>query len=652
MKLETKSVFELLKYHFNIPNFQRGFRWEEQNVTDLLEDLQEYRELYLKYREAKLKNDNDTNHNECSEFYCLQPIVVKRNDRLSKDKGYTIYDVIDGQQRLTTLFLILATYAQEDARDIFEDKPMELFSLSFDRGLEDYLKNKQYVTDKTLCMTNINAFFIQKAYETIITWSTKTQNSHRKVVRALLGDEETLDKFITKVIWYDLSDSPESSIEVFTRLNKGKIGLTDAELIKALLFECDKYVNQESRKKDVIKMASEWEYMEKCLHNDYFWGFIAPEDYNPSSRISLVLHKVARGLNRDIAEIKEKSFSEQKDKFDYHVIDAFLKIRSKANANQEDAANKVFPVDELWSKIQEAFSVLQNWYKDREVYHLIGYLTIFSQSGHGLIDDLFDEYQKKNKTKTDFKKYLRQKVSEIISFATPLDKLLYGKHNSELYKILLLLNIHTMITNNKENALYPFKKQRDLGIKSLEHIHPQNLDDDIDESPKCFEEKVKPWTSNKLLLLQTTQGQDGKLLISQLASEDKELLEKLVEQGVVYYQSHFQAIKEMIGHVDRIFRDFIELEVEEMHSIRNLALISKEDNSALQNGFLDEKKAKIKELCSNSGKYIPLCTRMVFDKEFSRSVNMRFWDKEDRDGYYAEIKRVYDFYMTQKTSAQ
>ena len=406
MKLETKSVFDLLEYHFNIPNFQRGFRWEERNVIDLLEDLQEYRELYQKYRDAKLEKDKDTNHIECSEFYCLQPIVVKRNDQLSKDKGYTIYDVIDGQQRLTTLFLILATYAQ-DVNYIFDDT-LKLFSISFDRGLEDYLKKRQYEKDTTLCKVNINAFFIKKAYETIITWSKNSLNDHKKVVWALLGEEKTpMTRFITKVIWYDLSSdsnesSNESSIEVFTRLNKGKIGLTDAELIKALLFECDKYVNQESRKKDVIKMASEWEYMEKSLHNDYFWGFIAPDGYNPSSRISLVLHKVARELNRAIAEIREKNFSEQKDQFDYHVIDTFLKIRSKSNANQEDAANKVFPVDELWAKIQEAFSVLQNWYNDREIYHLIGYLTIFSKSlpksGHDLIDELFDEYQKQNKT--------------------------------------------------------------------------------------------------------------------------------------------------------------------------------------------------------------------------------------------------------------
>ena len=38
-KIELKSVRELLGMKFFIPNYQRGYRWTEQQVLDLLNDI-------------------------------------------------------------------------------------------------------------------------------------------------------------------------------------------------------------------------------------------------------------------------------------------------------------------------------------------------------------------------------------------------------------------------------------------------------------------------------------------------------------------------------------------------------------------------------------------------------------------------------------
>lgn len=73
--LETKFVADI-RGSFYIPSYQRGYRWSETEVVRLLDDI---------YQNGK-KN------------YCLQPVVVrKKEDR---------YELIDGQQRLTTLYLI------------------------------------------------------------------------------------------------------------------------------------------------------------------------------------------------------------------------------------------------------------------------------------------------------------------------------------------------------------------------------------------------------------------------------------------------------------------------------------------------------------------------------------------------------------------
>ena len=104
-KIELKSVNELLGMKFFIPSYQRGYRWTNQQVRDLLNDIWEF----------SLKKKQE------SEFYCLQPLVVKRkeDDILGRIKeAKTIeevesllkgsWEVIDGQQRLTTIFIVLS----------------------------------------------------------------------------------------------------------------------------------------------------------------------------------------------------------------------------------------------------------------------------------------------------------------------------------------------------------------------------------------------------------------------------------------------------------------------------------------------------------------------------------------------------------------
>lgn len=75
------------QYHFVIPSFQRGYRWEEKQVIDLLEDIKQF------------ANDDNVK----SDSYFLQPVVVKS----CKYNGIDVYEVLDGQQRLTTLLLVL-----------------------------------------------------------------------------------------------------------------------------------------------------------------------------------------------------------------------------------------------------------------------------------------------------------------------------------------------------------------------------------------------------------------------------------------------------------------------------------------------------------------------------------------------------------------
>ena len=84
--ISIKPINELLQYNFFIPSYQRGYRWTEKQVTDLLEDINDFIPKEIPNSDEKT-------------WYCLQPIVVKKKD--------DYWDVIDGQQRLTTIYLII-----------------------------------------------------------------------------------------------------------------------------------------------------------------------------------------------------------------------------------------------------------------------------------------------------------------------------------------------------------------------------------------------------------------------------------------------------------------------------------------------------------------------------------------------------------------
>jgi len=87
MALSLKPVNDLLGEKFFIPAYQRGYRWTPRQVTDLLEDI------------LTFQSESDGSKKET--FYCLQPVVV-----MQRQEGD--WELIDGQQRLTTLFLVLA----------------------------------------------------------------------------------------------------------------------------------------------------------------------------------------------------------------------------------------------------------------------------------------------------------------------------------------------------------------------------------------------------------------------------------------------------------------------------------------------------------------------------------------------------------------
>ena len=264
--IQLRNLYSLSGMKFFIPDYQRGYRWTESEVTKMLDDFKEFYKHML---------DGGGN---IGEFYCLQPIVVKKN---SDVQGY---EVIDGQQRLTTLYIILK-YLENVRKVNYEE--FEMFSIQYQTRLEFDSKNfLENISDKNIDESReyIDFFYMKKVYDKISVWFDKPENKGYKkhITDALLSHNIITGTEIDnapniRVIWYELNDDAES-IDIFTRLNIGKIPLTNAELIKALLLRRGNFSVAEASMRQ-LQISSEWNRMEQRLQEDSLWYFICPSSW-------------------------------------------------------------------------------------------------------------------------------------------------------------------------------------------------------------------------------------------------------------------------------------------------------------------------------------------------------------------------------------
>jgi len=555
--ISIKTINDLLKSNFFIPSYQRGYRWTEQQVTDLLNDINEF-------SPKEIPNTNEKT------WYCLQPIVVKQKDENE-------WNVIDGQQRLTTTFLILHYLNQ----GYIANRQKKLFGLKYEtrENSADYLQKE--LNGETINDTNIDYYFISSAYKTVCDWF-KSKGEQFDV-----NTFESKFNFSTKVIWYETSTN-DDSIDIFTRINSGKIPLTNAELIKALFLNSSNFAKADSEKLRLkqLEIASEWDRIEYALQDDSFWYFINKNENNLATRIEFIFNLMSDKPSDD----KYSTF---------HYFNEKFKTKSEKEINDN------------WQEIKKYFQTIEEWYNDRELYHKIGYLIAVGTDIKLIIQ------QKDNKRKTEFRNWLENQITKVIVNNKAIDELEYGEDNPQLIKILLLHNVIATLNSEDISLKFPFDKYKDKknGGWSLEHIHAQNSDDitEIDD----FEEWLK------VIDIDILTGEIKAEINNFNNDKQKEKVSSLVEK-----------ISSLFGEPD-------------IHSIENMALLSKNDNSKLNNGLFPVKRKRIIELEKN-GAFIPIATKKVFQKYFDGCTKqLSKWEEKDRNSYLNDIKENLKNYLRQ-----
>lgn len=602
------SISEILDKQFFVPHYQRGYRWTEQQVTQLLDDI----DTFIPKEIAGKTNEKT--------FYCLQPVVVRLlNEDLKNDHGLQgeWFEVIDGQQRLTTIFLILQYINQ---KWLGEEK-ISQFKLFY----ETRPSSAQFLT--ILKVNTNNTVDIDKSYIDYYHMSTalKTINLWRQTYEIKKGKALNTANFqsklfeFSKIIWYVVSAEEKNSRALFERLNLGKIPLTNAELTKALFLSSDSFaeLTREERKIKQYEIARLWDEMEhKLSETDLkFWSFITNKnrcDYE--TKIDLIL---------DLISKKDDGIKDP-----LYTFLSFTKSQNGRSLNQ------------IWENIEQFYFTLLEWYNNKDFYHKIGYLIAAKQFASFKNIELH-ELVKSSLTLP--KEKFEQKIDDLIrdSVRFELSELRYKDHPNQIFNLLLLFNVETNRTTDAISEFYPFKQHKGT-VWSLEHIHARNSEN-FDKNKR---EPWQVWLDYHLPLLIEVDT-------SNLSAINNEDVKKLVEDIRRYNNpqltwEHFDNLFRRVNDLLSINKESLDRDCE---GLVNLALLSQPDNAALNNSVFEVKRREILRL-DKKGSFIPVCTRRVFMKYYndSNADNQQFfWSEKDRDNYLKSLKEKLELYLTKHT---
>ena len=560
-KTRLRKIRHLYRERFFIPFYQRGYKWTKTEVNLLLTDICDH---------------------PADQRYCLQPIVIVKMGES--------WEVIDGQQRLTTIHLILK-FLEHDGLQLeyarrtgdeqtfvdFLPKPYE------DQSSPEWQEYHRDATDKDL--NTIDNFHIFHAWKTIREWFSD-QDSR-------LDPKLFLDRLLTKVtvIWHVIE--PQNTSKEFTNFNDGRILLSPCELLKAIFLSGQATKNAIRSSEEI---AFEWDHMESALRNEEFWNFLNPPESarNAPNRISLLFQIIDPETERDDA-----------------AGSAFFRRVTAREANQD--------LTQEWIELRRCFLTLQEWFDDREVCHAVGFLRWRKNQTE-------DENQRKDKklkslwgfakshTREEFRKQLASLVKNTFSSDPSFEKLRYGENNKQIQDLLLWFNIKELSCHYR----YPFSRHALVETWSLEHLYPQNPLDEMEES------RIKGW-------IESAEKALGKL---EKNSDLKGCLEAIPKtaKGVATNRDLIEQVSKIIGY--DLNRD--------THELANMALIDRRDNSALGNRFFDAKRKKLLKIEKKKpDHFIPPSTSKVFLKYYDGdTTKMSDWTTLDRNSYLARITKV------------
>lgn len=569
---------------FIIPYLQRAYKWKEKQAKQMLEDFSEF-----------LKQEKT--------YYCMQPLAVVKI-------GDNKYELLDGQQRLTTLLILWRILFESDEKTSYPYK----FEYERDSSESNTLINRySFITESDEIKKgeygNIDEYYMSKVYGAIKLYFDNPNNkktdeqkadNYKETFKKLLKGEGKHILFL----WYEVNE--EEKHTTFAHLNSGKIELTCSELIKAILLsDGNKESLDNNRLPDKSLVAAQYAEMEEAFNDDRLWYMLQTDEplYN-GSRMDLLFNMVLN-INRKAYEADPKA--------------AFYKVY----ARRADLSR-------FWKDCRAYFVRIMDLYKNPYTYHYIGYLTY--TEGNNKIDDWVKVY-KESGLKGCIEQ-LKSKVRESISGLGDLEKITYSDTSkATLRKIFILHNIQTILIH------YETIKKANLGLRFSYEQFPFELL----YSQRWHIEHIASQTENPL-----TKIQDCKDWIASVRADYSEIF---VQRPDLNNEIDLFEKDSKIEMFKQIYNEIVSSaeknSPQNKDGLGNLVLLDSHTNRSYHNS-LYKRKRKIILAASNIDNqnneyqvtYIPRCTLNVFLKTYNTGLDVKLgeWTQDDYDKYLGDLK--------------
>ena len=604
----SKNSFLKENQYYNIPEYQRGYKWSADNVKTLLDDI------------LKFQNQNIVDGKVNNKFYCVQNITLCSHT----EDGKQYYNVVDGQQRLTTLIIILS-YLEEDA--IVKGKLKYSIRVETDEFIKEYIIKRKInlfqnwkELEKSLDnkFRRKDVFFISEAAFAVKEWfendklKKQLENKHEE-----LSKETILDH--VKLIVNNLTGTNEE--KVFSNLNGGKVSLDGADLVRGILMTrvAGEILGSDQNKERInehrVRIGMELDAI------NLWWGNKEVEKY-------------FRQLLPEKTE-KTKSFDAKSFPINILYMLYFETIATKNEEfsfkffeygrNENDSINDDHL--EMYQGILKLHYEMQDWFENREIYHLVGYLFNYFKGKEITFKSIYQKWQKIN-SKDEFIKELKSEIYQQLTKDQNGEEILDEKmrfeelkasickleenwfENSSLFRTLVLMDI-IQITKSEKLSFLPVEFFRPNN-EDKEHIRPQTPRKDKEES-----NFIDDWENFIVDLPEQVQKEVKEIL-------DKSQTKELIENDLI-------AIRNIINRIG-------------LNSIGNMVLLNLSVNRGYGNAAYIDKRREILNHYME-GKYIRPHTLNAFVKKDCQTEDLNKWELVDIKHNAERISKEIDKYF-------
>lgn len=611
----SKELFDsyLQGKTYSIPPYQRGYKWDTKDIERLLKDINEF-----------------SPNEDLNLFYCLQNIT------LVESQDSKTFNVVDGQQRLTTLTVILSYLneyelineklqynVRKETEEFLKEyifKPNELKNI---QNWEQFLENTS-IKGKDYDYQDV--FYLFNAYKAIQTWFETYPNS----VTAMK------DKILNHVkLIVNLPKNIEEQ-ELFENLNGKRVPLDGADLIRALIITrvAKKEIGDidDSIKQNVLINERRVKIGLMLDRINHWWADENKKNY---------FHQFTK--ESKVPDEESISFNDVTYPIN-HLYKLYVLAYGEGVLDMEFFEKKVIE-DVFLDELQLLQRTMENWCNDKELYHLILFTSIYAREKIKEEPVLsFKEllHQWKKLYRKDFIRFLKKRIASTEVFNDLINQterckeenektaFLENWYDNKLITVSVLLDIISILSSN--STCLParhFKAYKE----DLEHIFPQTPVGDR------IKDKIK----------QTQILKEYIDIINQSLSEEEKI--NINDCDIDWENQNWKDdIKFRINNrIEKVIP---------VNSLGNMCVLHESVNRGYGNDFFLEKRIDIMRK-SQEGFFIRPYVYDAFNKIFlerhDESIDMKMMNRWDRSDILARreyiIKRISNFLNTSNEQA-